>query len=555
MQFMGLQRAFEAIIEAIIPLSLTVAAWYLAAKVLSAPAMARPLTSIELTVLLGACSAVTGWAIARQFFMLRQRRLFVLVLASIAVTALVVFGVSGATRGSFATWCAEAAGGEMVEASEFVEPGTGRNACRVGGVPGNPYLPGVVFRTRWPGSPTPWLWAFSLGTAAIASLAFRDKRLRGSRLGAKLYKRLLLAPATGSGSAAGKPKPEVGKVQACANATLWGELCGQLYSAKKEFLPGEPCVRCYQPFRRAEQMLTFRVVTLFSKSIDVLNGLERLDTVSWSRGEPMPPDARISGAERWVELGHIQVPDVLSVAQALALVQEMLPEWETDADARKKTAIRIASESGSRVSCWLWMGPVAQRLTYARPSRRAMLAIGPTRLRDLVAAGGEELTLQLDVGLVPLEMRVGFKKSFLEEGRAPEAQNSKVDMWIPVSPGKLPKDQAGMWVPRIEGAAMRAWLSTERLRPAEERGTSVPLPYEIFVRRVADEDGNGDIRVPRPGSLDFVRMPLDRHGQEPTMIRSVGASIAEWEWLEWQQIQLLRQECLVLVETGGRRTS
>jgi len=128
-------------------------------------------------------------------------------------------------------------------------------------------------------------------------------------------------------------------------------------------------------------------------------------------------------------------------------------------------------------------------------------------------------------------------------------------MWIPVSPGKLPKDQAGMWVPRIEGAAMRAWLSTERLRPAEERGTSVPLPYEIFVRRVAEEEGDGNIRVPRPGSLDFVRMPLDRHGQEPTMIRSVGASIAEWEWLEWQQIQLLRQESLVLVEDGGRRTS
>ena len=318
MQFMGLQRAFEALIEAIIPLTLMVATWYLAAKVLSAPAMARPLTSLELTVLLGACSAVTGWAITRQFFMLRQRRLFILVLASIAVTALIVFGVSGSTRRSFAGWCADTAGGELVGATEFVEPGAGLNACRVGGVPGNPYLPGVVFRTRWPGSPTPWLWGFSLGMAAVASLAFRDKRLLGSRLGSKLYRRLLLAPATGSGSAAGKPKPEAGKVQACANATLWGELCGQLYSAKKEFLPGENCVRCYQPFRRAEQMLTFRVVTLFSKSIDVLNGLERLDTVSWTRGEPMPPDARISGAERWVELGHLQVPDVMSVAQTVS---------------------------------------------------------------------------------------------------------------------------------------------------------------------------------------------------------------------------------------------
>jgi hypothetical protein len=554
MQYMGLQRAFEAMIEAVVPISATVVAWIVVVRVLSAPAMSRPLTSLELTVALGCCAAVTGWAVSRQFFMLRQRRLWVLLLASLAITALVLFGVSGLTRGKFATWCADEAGGELVPATEFVQPASGINACRVGGVPGNPYLPGVVFRASWPGSPTPWLWAFSLGVAAVSTLALRDRRLLGSRMAARLYRRLLLAPAAGSGSAAGKPKPEMGKIQACANATLWGELCGQLYSTKKEFLPGEACVRCYQPFRRADQMLTFRVVTLFSKSIDVLNGLERLDTVSWSRGEPMPPDARISGAERWVDLGRIQVPDVITVAQALALIQEMLPGWESDADPRKKTAIKIAQESASRVSAWIWLGPVAQRLTYARPSRRALLAIGPTRLRDLAAAGGEELTLQLDVGLVPLEMRVGFKKTFLEEGRAAEAQNSKVDMWIPVSPGKLPPDQAGLWVPRIEGAAMRAWLSTERLRREEERGTSVPLPYEIFVRRQAEDEGNGEIRVPRPGTLDFVRMPLDQHGQEPTMIRSVGASIAEWEWLEWQQIQLLRRECLVLVSSDGRRS-
>ena len=46
-------------------------------------------------------------------------------------------------------------------------------------------------------------------------------------------------------------------------------------------------------------------------------------------------------------------------------------------------------------------------------------------------------------------------------------------------------------------------------------------------------------------------MPLDQTGMEPTMDRGVGASMSEWDWLEWEQIELLRQQALVLVETQG----
>jgi hypothetical protein len=551
LQFMGLQRAKEGLIEAMVPLFAAFGGWYLLHKVLSAPAMSRPLTTLELTVLLGACSALTGWAISRQLYLLRQRRPWVILFVTMLFVAMITMLVSSASSSSFKTWCTETAVGEMVAATGFIDGSTDLDACRVGGVPGNPYLPGVVYRANWPGWPTPLLWAFMLGTGALASLALRDKRLFPSRLGEKLFRRLMLAPAAGSETAAGKPKPKAANVQACANATMWGELCGQIYAAEKEFHRGENCARCYQTYRRAQQELSFRVVTLFSDSIDVLNGLERMDTVSWGRNEPMPPDARISGQERWVELGTLRVPDVITVAQTLALAQESMGTWETDADPRTKEAIRIARGNASRVSGWIWFGPVADRLTYARPTSRSQLAIGPTRLRDIVPQGGEELTLQLDIGLLPLELRVGFRKTFLEEGRSAEAQNSKVDMWIPISPRKLPKDQAGMWVPRVEGAAMRAWLSTERLRPAEERGTSAPLPYVVYR---ADEAPPDSSKGARPGSLDFVRMPLDRGRSEPTMVRAVGGSIAEWDWLEWEQIELLRQESLVLMESdGGRR--
>jgi hypothetical protein len=33
---------------------------------------------------------------------------------------------------------------------------------------------------------------------------------------------------------------------------------------------------------------------------------------------------------------------------------------------------------------------------------------------------------------------------------------------------------------------------------------------------------------------------------EPVKERAIGASMAEWDWLEWRQIELLRQEALVL---------
>ena len=49
--------------------------------------------------------------------------------------------------------------------------------------------------------------------------------------------------------------------------------------------------------------------------------------------------------------------------------------------------------------------------------------------------------------------------------------------------------------------------------------------------------------------LDLVRAELNAAQTEPLLDRiSVGDSIAEWEWLEPEQIQMLRQQALVLVD-------
>jgi hypothetical protein len=422
----------------------------------------------------------------------------------------------------------------------------GERVCRIGGVEGNAYLPGVVLRPNWNGRIHPFAIAF-LGLVSMASsLGLRDRRLRKSRMGESLFNLLRYAASVGNKSGMGKPPPKGDKIVACTNPTFWGEICGQVYSADKAWLPGQWCSRCRQTFTPCDRYVTLKVVSLFTADVDVLNGLERLDTVSWPRGEPMVPDARISGEERWVQLGMVRVPDVISVAQLLSIVHDEVPGWGAAGGPRVQEAAKLAKKRASRVAAWFWFGTLAHRLTYARPNNRSVLGLGATRLRDLLGEGGEELWLQLDVGVFPLEVRTGFRKTFVEDDKKARAENSKVDLWIPTS---SPNDQQGLWVPRIEGEALRAWLATDRLRDASERGVSSPLAYWRFTGdAVAEEELH---RAPKAGTLDYLRTPLDASGMEPTLERGVGSSMAEWDWLEWEQIELLRQQALVLVENRG----
>lgn len=565
---LGRWRAAEGAIELMIPLGVVGTAWFQLRGLLSAPTAARGLTPIELAVTLGAAAALTGWMASRQLFMARRRGPWGMVLLALVFTVGILGALPGWVRDGFATACEKQLKGVVLSAADLGRTellgalDTGGTVCKVGGVPDNPYLPGTLLRPTWSGQLSPALWGWLLGVATLSSLGMRDRRVLPTAMIVKLLALLRYAPAQGSASAVGKPAIKDGKLVACANATLWGEACGQVYSAERVWLPGEWCARCSQPFRRAEREIHLKVVSLFSADVDVLNGIERIDVLGWDRGDRSRGDARPSGMERWVTLGGISLPDVITVAQALAIIHEQIPAWGGAGNDRIKNAAALATRKASRVSAWIWFGAMSHRLTYARPTNRALLAIGPMRLRDLIPEGGEEIWFQLDLGLLPLEIRYGTRKSFAEEGRPPIVQDYKADLWIPVAPPNPPKDQIGLWVPRIEGDAIRTWLSTERLRDESQPGVSIPLPYQPF-----GQPAGGDIspepaapipdRPPRPGSLDFVRQPLDRDGSEPTGERGIGDAISEWAWLEWEQIQLLRQQCLVLVErpisgAGGR---
>lgn len=549
---MGFWRATEGAWEITVPAAVTGGAWVVAYMILSAPSSGRGITWVEQTVILGACCALTGWMASRQLYMANKKKPWTLVFVSLIYMALILFGVSSAVSSAFQTSCKDQLKGQLVPSTLLVGRDLaditpdGPPICRVGGVPDNPYLPGTIIRPSWDGSVHPVLVVFLALVTAISSLGLRTQRVQRTMIGSKLLDLLRYAPSQGAASGMGKPKVSKAEVQACANATMWGEICGQMYSKQKVFEPGEWCGRCHQEFTPGKRELRFKVVSLFGGEIDVLNGLERIDTVSWSQGEPIPPDARISGEERWVVLGDVVVPDVISVAQLLSLVHDLLPVWAGAGNPRVKAAAVLAMRRSSRVSAWFWSGSLIHRLTFARPNQTALLALGSARLRDMIPESGDELWLQLDIGLLPIEIRTGFRKE-IGDGVPPRLDNNKVDIWIPVAP---PVKGGGVWVPRVEGDALRLWLSTDRLRSDRGSGMAEPLPY---YRYLADQEIDKNPPMVKPGSLDFVRVPLEGEGREPKggvdekgLDRMPGDSIADWEWLEPEQIQLLRQQCVVL---------
>lgn len=535
---LGARRLRETIAEQALPVVAAGVAWWYARQLLMPPAVSRPLASLELLLILGSVAATMAWLTARQLTVLNIRRPRLHVLWGLGSASIAIAVLSWSVTSGFASRCAELGGVVETVQGVLVQGSTldGGVVCRVRPVPDNVYLPGTLLRAAWDGWIPPGHVLVLAAIATLAALGLREARVAPSRLGIAMTQELWMAPAAGS-KAVYKGKA-TGGVQACGNPTLWGEPCGQLYAADHVFEPGDWCIRCAQVFRRSERTVSFSVVSLFSADIDVLNGLERLDATSWNADQTQPPDARLSGQERWVALGQIEVPDVVTIATLLQLVLEQLPAWSKGATDDRKAAFDLALKRASRLSAWVWIGHEENALTYARPTSRALLAVGPTRLKDLPIEGGERLGLQLDIGLLPLELRTAFRQTFLDPTRPPLVQNLKQDVWVPVAPPQgVPE---GLWVPRVEGEALRAWLALDRLRAEDARGVVSPRPY-LF-----PDQGQIDAPVAE-GRLDLVRMPL-RDGK-PVFERSAGTSIAEWEWIEEPHLELLRQQALVLVVT------
>lgn len=533
---LGFRRLRETLGEQLVPVAAATGSWMAAHALLLQPTPSRPLASVELVLLLGAVASTFAWVMARQLTILNLRRPTIHAAWGTGAAVIALTTLAFAVSRGFGSACGELGGTVEVVGDVALGGAThpGQLVCRLRPVPDNVYLPGTLLRAPWDGFVAPWQVVVLLAWSAASAIGLRNLRLSPTRLGIALAEELQTAPAAGWKAVLGASGPT--GLQACGNPTLWGEPCAQLYAADHPFEPGAWCIRCAQTYRKAERTVSFTVVSLFTGDIDVLNGLERLDATAWSPDRAQPPDARLSGQERWVRLGRMEIPDVVTVSTLLALVLEQLKPWSKDAHADHREAFALAERRASRLACWIWIGHEEDQLTYARPSTRAVLAVGSTRLKDLPVESGDRLALQLDIGLLPLELRTAYRQTFLDPGRAPLVQNLKQDVWVPTAPPHgVPE---GRWLPRLAGDSLRAWLSLDRLRPDAALGVVSPRPYLLPGTEVDDR--------PMPeGRLDLVRMPLV--DQTPAPDPMPGRSLTEWDWFEEAHLELLRQQSLVLV--------
>ena len=529
-----MRRVAEGSAELLAPVGLAGLAWGLSVVYLAAPTPAVGVTHLELAALFGANAALTGWAGGRVMYLMRRRHPRWAVGASWALCVVMLLLLPRLSADRFAARCAEAWGGAVVSArvSAARPAPESRPVCKVGGVVGSPYLTGRLLRPRGSGPLNLWVWPGLLAIAGLAALGWRDRCLVPTAIGERVLRGLPYAAAGGwAASPRGGPSRS-DKIEACANVTWWGELCGQVYPGDKAPAPGGACVRCHQGFRPAARRLTLRVVSLVSADADELNALEKQDMVSWTPADGPRDELGASGRPRWAVLGQVELPDVLTVAQALALVHARLPGWaEAPGSPERARAIKLAQGRASLVSAWLWAGAHETRLNRARPEREATLAVGPQRLRDLNPRRGGALWLQLDVGLMPLELWEGRQRP--SAGPA----NLRSALWIPVAAPRRPAQTPGLWVPRVEGDALRAWLRVSRRRASPDQDQLAP-----YQPKGAPPGLRGQ------GPLDLVIRPIDPKSREPSAQPQPGESIAEWLWLERAQIQLLRRSALVMVE-------
>ena len=509
--------AQEALIERGVPVVLAGLATYASAGLLGSLSPAAPLSPLELSLALCAPSALAAWATARQRHLGGDRDPRKIALYGVGAAIAAALSLAQLAPSSAESAC-ESLGG-AVEVVPLVG-GQDRLICRVGAVEGSATLNGVTLRGRWAGElPLPY-WALITLCGGVAAVGARDRRLRRTMLPITQAELLRHQPAAGLSSALGTPVG-AGGVQACGNRTWWGTRCGQLYSAERRFAPGEWCVRCRLPYTPSP-ILRLDVVAPASDDVVLLNGLERVDSTAWTPGTPMrPPDASVSGAARWVHLGSVELPSALPFSVALAILHQRLPSFLGQSPTHDEV-IQRAIARASRVSAWLWTGEVSDRLHLATPTRNVSLVTGAVSLGEIASAHPDRLTVQLELGVLPLEIRAGYVHHLLPETRrrlaaeqglrGPEdvpptvRGNLRYVLWVPTTPDAPPAQGPGVWIPRLEGAALRRWLEDLRLRPpgddTKPAGATEPAPYVPFTRA---EDVPARLVIVTPADDELLR--------------------------------------------------
>ena len=187
---LGVWRGLELAFEGAVPYCVAGIAFWQLRKLFISPSVGKPLTTLELTVLLGSLAVLVSWAFSRQLFHLGRRTPVLISVVGTALGMIAVYGMAATVPGGFESSCGEL-NGSLVELTSFIASDTVSSACQIGGVPGNPYAPGTLVRPMWDGYIPGLMWAFLAFTSAMAAVGIRDRRMRPSRMVIKLYLSLI----------------------------------------------------------------------------------------------------------------------------------------------------------------------------------------------------------------------------------------------------------------------------------------------------------------------------------------------------------------------------
>ena len=173
-------RAQEGALESGVPVAVVGICWYYALDLLRAAASGSPYTPLELLTVLGAAVALVGWTTGRQLVIYGKKKPWMAAVFGAVAGLLSLLTLRNMVVSGFETACADTFAGLIVQIRALDGSELSQTACRVGGVPHNPYLPGTLIYPAWSGALPTWQWPTFAGIGALASLGLRDRRLRRS---------------------------------------------------------------------------------------------------------------------------------------------------------------------------------------------------------------------------------------------------------------------------------------------------------------------------------------------------------------------------------------
>lgn len=115
LQSMGLWRGFEGAIEIAVPMTVAGVVFFRIKGLMQQASMGRPLTSLEVFVLLGAMTAVVAWAVSRQMYLNGKRRPVVIAIFATLVSCGAVYGLVQLLASNFEAACTDVFEGVLIE--------------------------------------------------------------------------------------------------------------------------------------------------------------------------------------------------------------------------------------------------------------------------------------------------------------------------------------------------------------------------------------------------------------------------------------------------------